>query len=91
MLGAVYTHYALNERFDRMAPGIIFGLLLFTRLIIYWQGKHPNLNISNEKFTELKKKIENKEEKDNTQELVDEGLEDQPAEEEKAANEKKKD
>lgn len=34
MLGAIYTHYALSDKFDRMAPGIIFSLLLFTRLII---------------------------------------------------------
>lgn len=34
MLGAIYTHYALHDQFDRMTPGLIFGLLLFTRLII---------------------------------------------------------
>ena len=35
MLGAVYTHYALHDKLDRMAPGIVFSLLLITRLIIY--------------------------------------------------------
>lgn len=48
MLGAVYTHYALNDKLDRMAPGIIFSLLLTTRLIIYQQGKYSHLNISHE-------------------------------------------
>lgn len=49
MLGAIYTHYALHDKLDRMAPGIIFGLLLATRLIIYQQGKHSNLNENNKK------------------------------------------
>lgn len=34
MVGAVYTHYALNDKFDRMTPGLIFALLLLTRLIV---------------------------------------------------------
>ena len=37
MLGAVYTHYTLRDRFERMAPGLVFSLLLITRLIIYRQ------------------------------------------------------
>jgi len=52
MLGAVYTHYALHDKLDRMAPGIIFSLLLITRLIIYQQGKSSNLNIKKENDTE---------------------------------------
>jgi len=44
MLGAVYTHYALHDKLDRMAPGIVFGLLLLTRLIIYRIGKYSSLN-----------------------------------------------
>jgi cell division protein FtsL len=88
MLGAVYTHYALNDKFDRMAPGLIFSLLLLTRLVIYWQGKRSDLNIRNEKSTELKEKIEQQEEEDNnTEESVDEESE----EEQKASNEKKQD
>ena len=38
MLGAIYTHNKLHDKLDRMSPGIIFSLLLFTRLIIFWQG-----------------------------------------------------
>ena len=32
-----YTHYALGDSFERMAPALIFGLLLFCRLIILMQ------------------------------------------------------
>ncbi|CAF1042908.1 unnamed protein product [Adineta steineri] len=72
MLGAVYTHYTLHDKFDRMAPGIIFSLLLSTRLIIYWQGKYAHLNILNQKQPyESKKKIQI-EEDENTQESIDE-------------------
>lgn len=39
MLGAVYTHYVLRDKFERMAPGLVFSLLLLTRLIIYRQVK----------------------------------------------------
>jgi len=49
MFGAIYTHYALHDKFDRMAPGIVFSLILITRLIIYRQGKYSSLNIGNEK------------------------------------------
>jgi len=58
MLGAVYTHYALHDKLDRMAPGIVFSLLLITRLIIYRQEKYPSLNITNE----INEEIENEEE-----------------------------
>jgi hypothetical protein len=37
MLGAVYTHYILRDKFERMAPGLVFSLLLITRLIIHRQ------------------------------------------------------
>lgn len=43
MLGAVYTHYALNDKIDRMAPGIIFSLLLFTRLLISRYSRYSNV------------------------------------------------
>ncbi len=47
MLGAVYTHYSLHDKLDRMAPGIVFSLLLTTRLIIYRQGQ-SNWNFNTE-------------------------------------------
>jgi len=80
MLGAVYTHYALHDKFDRMAPGIVFSLLLITRLIIYRQEKYSSLNITNEKPTELNEEIENEEDE-----------EDQIDDNQKILTEKKKD
>ncbi|CAF2512620.1 unnamed protein product [Rotaria sp. Silwood2] len=82
MLGSVYTHYALHDKLDRMAPGIIISLLLLTRLIIYQQDKYSN----NEKSTELKTEVTN-EENDNQQESVDE----ESDEEKISSNEKKND
>ncbi len=64
MLGAVYTHYALHDKFDRMAPGIVFSLLLITRLIIYRQEKYPSSNITNEKSTKINEEIESEEEEE---------------------------
>lgn len=37
MMLQFYTHYALDDSFERMAPSLIFGLLLVCRLIILLQ------------------------------------------------------
>jgi hypothetical protein len=37
MSGAIYTHIALNDAFDRVAPSLIFSLLIICRLIILYQ------------------------------------------------------
>lgn len=37
MGGGFYTHYALKDSFERMAPSLIFGLLVICRLIILKQ------------------------------------------------------
>ncbi len=37
MIVSFYTHYALGDNFERMAPSLIFGLLLTCRLIILAQ------------------------------------------------------
>ena len=37
MAGGFYTHYALKDAFERLAPSLVFGLLLVCRLIIYYQ------------------------------------------------------
>ena len=37
MGGGFYTHFALNDSFERMAPSLIFGLLIVCRLIILHQ------------------------------------------------------
>jgi hypothetical protein len=48
MLGAIYTHYALHDKLDRMTPGIVFSLLLITRLIIHRQGQYSSWNLMTE-------------------------------------------
>jgi hypothetical protein len=35
--GAFYTHYALGDPFERMAPSLIFALLVMCRMIILYQ------------------------------------------------------
>lgn len=35
----LYTHYKLNEKFERLAPWIVFSLMLICRLVVYWQVK----------------------------------------------------
>ncbi len=37
MIVQFYTHYMLGDNFERMAPALIFGLLLTCRLIILVQ------------------------------------------------------
>lgn len=37
MVGGFFTHYTLNDRFDRMAPALVFTLLLLCRLLIAYQ------------------------------------------------------
>jgi Na+-transporting methylmalonyl-CoA/oxaloacetate decarboxylase gamma subunit len=89
MLGAVSTHYALHDKLDRMAPGIVFSLLLLTRLILYQMGKYTS---SYEKPIEVKTKDENEEEEeeDVTQESNNEESEDEIDDKQKTSNEKKK-
>uniref|UniRef100_T1JC91 Novel acetylcholine receptor chaperone n=1 Tax=Strigamia maritima TaxID=126957 RepID=T1JC91_STRMM len=48
MLGAVYTHYAIGEKFERTAPSIVFTFMLACRFIIYvqdWQKRKEGLQI----------------------------------------------
>lgn len=37
MGGAFYTHYSLGDSFERIAPSLVFGLLLICRMVIYYQ------------------------------------------------------
>lgn len=37
MGGAVYTHYAIEDKFERIAPAIVFTFMLTCRLIVYFQ------------------------------------------------------
>ena len=71
MLGAVYTHYTLHDKLDRMAPGLIFGLLLITRLIIYQQTKFADLDIKNERSTNAEEKQINTNQKSSNEKKID--------------------
>ena len=63
MLGAVYTHYTLHDKFERMAPGLVFSLLLLTRLIIYRQVKQrEDGSIKEKKITKSDRKDESESE-----------------------------
>jgi len=69
MLGAVYTHYILHDKFDRMAPGLVFSLLLLTRLIIHRQVTQRETGLSAEKKAP---KSESEEEKEKEKDEEDE-------------------
>lgn len=87
MLGAVYTHYVLHDKFERMAPGLVFSLLLVTRLIIYRQVTHR------EKKQNLTKTDSNKKSKvEESEEASESGDADSASEQEDkkpASNDKK--
>jgi hypothetical protein len=50
--GAVYTHYALKDQFERMVPSLIFSLLILCRFIILYQ-----VNRREQKEEELIKRL----------------------------------
>ncbi|CAF0787669.1 unnamed protein product [Adineta steineri] len=72
MLGAVYVHYMLHDKFERIAPGLVFSLLLLTRLIIHRQVTQREKRSKTEKKpakvdkkpTKVEKKEESEEEED---------------------------
>lgn len=37
MLMAVYSHYMVNDKFERIAPALVFFFMLTGRLVIDWQ------------------------------------------------------
>nr|CAG4644451.1 EOG090X0IKQ [Lepidurus arcticus] len=37
MIGAVYSHYMVDDRFERMAPALVFFFMLTCRLVVDWQ------------------------------------------------------
>ncbi|CAF3322297.1 unnamed protein product [Rotaria socialis] len=92
MMGAVYTHYVLHDKFDRMAPGLVFGLLLLTRLIIYRQVAQREQRSSVEKkapksYTEEE---EEEEEEEVEQESEDQESQNNKVDKPKASRDKKK-
>ena len=89
MLGAVYTHYTLGDKFERMAPGLVFSLLLITRLIIHRQVKQREKN----EAPKPKKEVEIAEEEDEEEEARPSGDEKSTSEQEDKqtpSNDKKK-
>lgn len=77
MLGAVYTHYTLRDRFERMAPGLVFSLLLITRLIIHRQvtqrekGQAATRTTKKSKVPATKEEEEDEEQEERIQESGD--------------------
>ena len=84
MLGAVYTHYILRDKFERMAPGLVFSLLLLTRLIIYRQVTQREKGSSVEKKAS---KVENESEEEEEEANIEQESDD---EEEPSDNEDKR-
>ncbi|KAG8186094.1 hypothetical protein JTE90_003177 [Oedothorax gibbosus] len=37
MVGASYVHAAMEDKFERTAPSIVFALMLACRLVVHWQ------------------------------------------------------
>ncbi|CAF3570030.1 unnamed protein product [Rotaria socialis] len=90
MMGAVYTHYVLHDKFDRMAPGLVFGLLLLTRLIIYRQVAQREQRSSVEKKAPKSDTEEEEEEEEVEQESEDQESQNNKVDKPKASRDKKK-
>ena len=84
MLGAVYTHYVLGDKFERMAPGLVFALLLLTRLIIHRQVSQRDKGTSTKKI--VQESGDDNEEEEEEEESESEKEEEKP----KPSNDKKK-
>ena len=63
MGGALYTHYALNDKMERMTPVVVFSLLLICRIIISYQvdRREKFENKEDEKMKQLMKEDETEE------------------------------
>lgn len=85
MLGAVYTHYVLGDKFERMAPGLVFALLLLTRLIIHRQVTQRD------KGTSAKKIVQESGDDNQEEESESDKEEEEEEEKPKASKDKKKD
>ncbi|XP_059472726.1 novel acetylcholine receptor chaperone [Neocloeon triangulifer] len=43
MLMAVYSHYMVNDKFERIAPALVFFFMLVCRLVVDWQLRRKEL------------------------------------------------
>lgn len=44
MMMAVYSHYMVNDKFERIAPALVFFFMLTGRLVIDWQLRRKEAN-----------------------------------------------
>jgi hypothetical protein len=86
MLGAVYTHYILHDKFERIAPGLVFSLLLLTRLIIHRQVSQRENRLGAVKKTAAKVEKDEVEQESDDQESASDNDEDK----QEAVDDKKK-
>lgn len=54
---SLYTHFKLNDKFERLAPSIIFSLMLACRLIVYLQVKKRIENQDKQKEREERRRL----------------------------------
>lgn len=54
---ALHSHYKLNDKFERMAPSIVFALMLACRLVVYLQVKRRIENEGKQKAREERRKL----------------------------------
>lgn len=54
---SLYSHYKLNDKFERLAPSIVFALMLACRLVVYLQVKRRIENESKQKLREERRKL----------------------------------
>lgn len=103
MFGAFYTHFALGDPFERMAPALVFGLLIVCRFIILYQvsqREKKEFELLRSKFIrECNEKTQNghhngkklaSNETDDNEEVDEEQEEEVEAEEEKITSKKVK-
>ncbi|XP_076233280.1 putative acetylcholine receptor chaperone [Calliopsis andreniformis] len=45
MLMAVYSHYMVNDKFERIAPALVFFFMLTGRLVIDWQLRREDVQL----------------------------------------------
>ena len=70
MHGGFYTHYSLGDTFERMAPSLVFGLLLVCRMVIWYQ-----VSARERKEEAFMRKLYEETSSLNKQELSDEAVE----------------
>lgn len=54
---SLYSHYKLNDKFERLAPSIVFALMLACRLVVYLQVKRRIENEGKQKLREERRKL----------------------------------